>query len=460
MTKKFYVLDTNVLITDPNAITKFGEHDIGIPLKTLEELDKFKNEMTERGRAVRTISRHLDKFREKGNLFDGIQIERPDNSEAGKLYIIKANSYGFEKLPFDLNKTESDNIILASIFSLKEKLENREIIFVTQDVNLRIKCDVIGIKAENYRSAKATQNGGYQGFREIEVTSEIIDEFYKNDSEYDIKNSSEILDFDILKPNEYILLKTSYSNQTAICRYDYTEKKLKGLFKNSSFKNQKAVNVWGISPKNLKQQFALDALLDPNIHLVTLCGKAGSGKTLLALAAGLHCTGDENIYKRILCSRPIFPLGKDLGYLPGDLQEKLNPWMQPIYDNAELLLNLYDPEEQRRKKSHEELEEMGLLEIEAITYVRGRSIPKQYFIVDEAQNLTPHEIKTIVTRAGEGTKIVLTGDPEQIDNPLLDKSSNGLTYVVERFKNHPLAAHITLEKGERSILATVASEIL
>ena len=217
--------------------------------------------------------------------------------------------------------------------------------------------------------------------------------------------------------------------------------------------------LWGITPRNKGQRFALDALLDDDMHLVTLTGKAGSGKTLLALAAGLYLTSDQEHFRRVLAARPIFPMGRDLGYLPGDLDEKLGPWMQPIYDNAELLLNAVDVDG-KKKRGHQELIDLGILEIEALTYIRGRSIPRQYMIIDEAQNLTPHEIKTIITRAGEDTKIVLTGDPDQIDNPLLDRSNNGLSYVIERFKDQSLAAHITLEKGERSALATLASEIL
>jgi PhoH-like ATPase len=217
--------------------------------------------------------------------------------------------------------------------------------------------------------------------------------------------------------------------------------------------------LWGIHPRNREQQFAFDLLLNEDIQLVTLVGKAGTGKTLLAIAAGLNKSADEGRYNRLLVSRPVFPLGRDLGFLPGDLEEKLSPWMQPIFDNIELLLGAVE-EGSKRKRGYKELVDLGLVEIEALTYIRGRSIPKQYMIVDEAQNLTPHEIKTIITRAGEGTKIILTGDPYQIDNPYIDSASNGLTYVVEKFKGEEIAGHVTLTKGERSCLAELAANLL
>lgn len=444
-----YILDTNVLISDPQSIFKFEEHNVLIPLKVLEELDQFKSEMSERGRASRTIARTLDKYRDQGNLFDGIKIESPTDAPTGTLSVIIASQDDLALLPPALDHSKPDNIILAAILSLPKDQEN---IFVTLDVGLRLRCDSLHVKSEPYRGTKSgSTHDFYTGSRTLEIPSQDIDSFYME---------KEIIPEDeVFNANEYVLLKAIGNGKSAIGKYDAISQKIVHLYRNTDFKKGDPC-VWGIGGRNVGQRFALDALLDNNIKLATLTGRAGSGKTLLALAAGLHLTSDCGDYSRVLAARPIFPMGKDLGFLPGDLEEKLAPWMQPIYDNADLLLNVAEDQDGRKRKGHQELVEMGILEIEALTYVRGRSIPKQYMIIDEAQNLTVHEIKTIITRAGEGTKIVLTGDPEQIDNPLLDKSNNGLTYVVEKMKNINIAAHITLEKGERSELATLASEIL
>ncbi len=257
-----------------------------------------------------------------------------------------------------------------------------------------------------------------------------------------------------ISPNEFItIIDNSNSSHSAVCRYDNASGKIVPVRKAPK------EGVWSIFPRNMEQSFALDVLMDDSIKLVTLVGKAGTGKTLLAIAAGLQKVAEENIYNRLLVSRPVFPMGKDLGFLPGDIEEKLTPWMQPIFDNVELLISGHESEK-RRSKGYKELMAMGLLDIEPLTYIRGRSIPNQYLIVDEAQNLTPHEIKTIVTRVGEGTKIVLTGDPYQIDNPYVDSSSNGLTFLVEKFKGEKIAAHVTLTKGERSELAELAANLL
>ncbi|HYS42932.1 MAG TPA: PhoH family protein, partial [Geobacteraceae bacterium] len=256
------------------------------------------------------------------------------------------------------------------------------------------------------------------------------------------------------KANQFVTMPDGINpSHTAIGRFDAAQKKLVPIKKIAKD------GIWSIHPRNREQAFALDLLLDDSIKLVTLVGKAGTGKTLLAIAAGLHKTAEENVYNRLLVSRPVFPMGKDLGFLPGDIEEKLAPWMQPIFDNVELLLSGHEMEK-RHTKGYKELMAMGIMEIEPLTYIRGRSIPNQYMIVDEAQNLTPHEIKTIVTRAGEGTKIVLTGDPYQIDNPYVDSSSNGLTYLVEKFKGETISGHVTMMKGERSDLAELAANLL
>ena len=448
-----FVLDTNVLVADPQAMYKFQEHDVSVPLTVLEELDNFKAEMSERGRASRVVARLLDSFRDGGSLFNGIPLTRPDNSECGTFRIIQARPETIQHLPPGLNKTKPDSIILAAVLQVskdRDPQENEKVVFVTMDVGLRVRCDALGIEAEGFKSGQRVGEDNFTGIRDLDVSQEETDKFYANKQLH--AGHHECF------PNEYVRMVSHASS--ALARYSKPLHAFLPLYQHfqGDIKGGDPL-LWGIVPRNAGQRFALDALLDDDLPLVTITGKAGSGKTLLALAAGLCLTSDQEHYRRVLAARPIFPMGKDLGYLPGDLEEKLGPWMQPIYDNTELLLNSVD-ENGKKKRGHQELIDLGILEIEALTYIRGRSIPRQYFIVDEAQNLTVHEMKTIITRAGEDTKIVLTGDPDQIDNPLLDRSNNGLSYVIERFKDQQLAAHITLEKGERSPLATLASEIL
>jgi PhoH-like ATPase len=302
----------------------------------------------------------------------------------------------------------------------------------------------MGLTCVDFEPEQISVDELYEGAKEISVEGELIDQFYADGSmSLDAK----------LFPNEYVLLRDEENtNHSALARYDKEQDKVVPIRKLRE-------GVWGIRPRNKEQHYALDLLLNDDIKLVTLVGKAGTGKTLLAIAAGLFKSADEGSYSRLLVSRPIFPMGRDLGFLPGELEEKLAPWMQPIFDNVELLLGAVE-ERGKRKRGYKELVDMGILEIEPLTYIRGRSIPKQFMIVDEAQNLTPHEIKTIITRAGEGTKIVLTGDPYQIDNPYVDSSSNGLAYVVEKFKGQEISGHVTLTKGERSCLAELAANLL
>jgi PhoH-like ATPase len=319
------------------------------------------------------------------------------------------------------------------------------VVFVTKDTNLRIKADAVGLPAEDYESDKVSIDELYSGTAQLMVEKEEVDRFYGQGY---IDSPEEFL------PNQFVtLVEAANPSHTALCRYQSTLRRLVPLIRPPK------EGVWGIHSRNREQQFAFDLLLNDDVQLVTLVGKAGTGKTLLAIAAGLLKSADEGSYSRLLVSRPIFPMGRDLGFLPGDVEEKLAPWMQPIFDNVELLLGSVE-ERGKRKRGYKELVDMGILEIEPLTYIRGRSIPKQYMIVDEAQNLTPHEIKTIITRAGEGTKIVLTGDPYQIDNPYVDSSSNGLAYVVEKFKGQEISGHITLTKGERSCLAELAANLL
>jgi PhoH-like ATPase len=437
--KKTYVLDTNVLLHDPQALFRFEDNDLVIPITVIEEIDNFKKNQSETGRNARHISRYLDDMRKRGRLVDGVKLDN-----GGTLTVALYTEASARKLPPELRVDRGDNRILAVALQYKESCK-LPVVFVTKDTNLRIKSDALGLIAEDYESDKVSIDELYAGAAEVLVDKQAVDLFY----------SQSYLDLDgDYYANQFLtLVEASNPSHTAIGRYQPSLGRVVPLIKTPK------EGLWGIHPRNREQQFAFDLLLNEDIQLVTLVGMAGTGKTLLALAAGLHMTADDNCYSRLLVSRPVFPLGRDLGFLPGDVEEKLAPWMQPIFDNVELLLGSVD-EGGKRKRGYRELVDMGLLELEALTYIRGRSIPNQYLIVDEAQNLTPHEIKTIVTRAGEGTKVVLTGDPYQIDNPYVDSSSNGLTYVVEKFKEQEISGHVTLSKGERSCLAELAANLL
>ena len=438
--KKIYVLDTNVLLYDPQALTRFEDNSIIIPITVIEELDRFKKDMNETGRNARQFSRLMDDYRKKGSLSKGLPLEN-----GGTLRIEIYEESVMKRLPPELREQRGDNRILAVAVDLMESEPNVPVILVTKDTNLRIKADALGLSAQDYESDKVAIDDLYSGVANLEVPADLIDRFY---SQRWLESQTPML------PNQFVTLtEASNRSHSAIGRYEHGTGRivpLQGVGKEG---------VWSLFPRNREQSFALDALLDDNVKIVTLVGKAGTGKTLLAIAAGLQKTAEENVYNRLLVSRPVFPMGRDLGFLPGDIEEKLSPWMQPIFDNVELLLSGHEGEK-RHSKGYKELMAMGILEIEPLTYIRGRSIPNQYMIVDEAQNLTPHEIKTIVTRAGEGTKIILTGDPYQIDNPYVDAESNGLTYVVERLKEQTLSGHVTMTKGERSELAELAANLL
>ncbi len=437
---KQFILDTNVLLYDPQALFKFQDNALVIPITVIEEIDKFKKDMNETGRNARTISRILDTLREKGSLAEGVSL-----SGGGTLRVELSEDHALNDMPRDLRDDKADNRILAVAVATKRRFPDMPVIFVSKDTNLRIKADAIGLVAETFESDNVDIQELYAGARTIDIDPEAIDRFYGQNW---LEAPSGLL------PNEFAtLVDTQNAGHTALCRFDAVQGKVVPVRKIPK------EGIWSIHARNREQQFALDALMDDNVKLVSLVGKAGTGKTLLAIAAGLHKVAEENVYNRLLVSRPVFPLGKDLGFLPGDIEEKLSPWMQPIFDNVELLISGHEAEK-RHSKGYKELIAMGLLDIEPLTYIRGRSIPNQYLIVDEAQNLTPHEIKTIVTRAGEGTKIVLTGDPYQIDNPYVDSSSNGLSYLVERMKQERISAHVTLTKGERSELAELAANLL
>lgn len=432
------VVDTNVILFDALAICKFQDADVHIPISVIEEVDKFKRDLGENGRNARQFSRFVDVLREKGSLSGGVQLE---NSETYLYINIDAPSAGL--LSDGLRDDKVDNRILSTAMSLQKQFPKFPLELITKDINLRIKADVLGIKARDYEPENVDTDSLYEGYQEIEMTSSQIDQFYQDKK---IPPPEGIR----LQANQYVIIKSQGNpNHSAVGRYSFNDKMLVPLITHVE-------NIWGIHPRNIEQSFALDCLLNDEILFVSLVGKAGTGKTLLAIAAGLYKTLDEGRFQRLLVSRPIFPMGRDIGYLPGDIEQKLNPWMQPIFDNVEFLMGA----DKKAAGRAQELINQGMLNIEPLTYIRGRSIPKQYLIVDEAQNLTPHEIKTIVTRAGRETKVILTGDVYQIDNPYVDAANSGLTYAVEKFKGHPIAGHVTLSKGERSELAELAANIL
>ena len=463
MKKKVIVLDTNVLLHDPESPLHFARENVVIPIQVVEEVDRFKRDLGEKGRNARRVSRLLDSLREKGNLSLGVKIS---DKHKGTIKVAFCRKETTDRLPSELGESSGDNKILA--VALEEKntkilSDFPEVILISKDTNLRIKADAIGLKAEDYTKDKISLDNLEKGFREISANSNEINKVQKDGFIYlrEIRANLE----PSLTCNEGVILRDNLKeNHTYLTRYNHSEKKLEALhFLRRS-------NLGKVKPKNVEQSFALDLLLDPKVELVSLVGKAGTGKTLIALAVGLHQVADENIYERLLVSRPPIPLGKELGYLPGSLDEKLAPWMKPIIDNLDYLTSpkSYKNGEKidrkdrdiNSKNSWEDLRGMGLLEVEAINYIRGRSIPHQFILIDEAQNLTPLEVKTIVTRAGEGTKIIFTGDPNQIDHPYLDSDSNGLTWLAKKLHGQKIIGHITLSQGERSDLAELAADLL
>ncbi len=444
--KKIYVLDTNVLLHDPLSIISFEDNDVVIPAVVLEEIDSFKRNMDEVGRNARYVSRLLDQLREKGHLHDGVPL---DNGGSLK---VELNHRCYTRTQELFGEMTNDNRILAVALNylLEEqdkkaaKKKSKPVILVSKDTLVRIKADVMGIPAEDYRTDRIVSSDDvYLGNVTLHVHPGIIDEFYSN-RWLPVKQ----LEYNF-RPNEFVILKDELgTTKSAVLKVNKEVTKLEPLFLSNE-------PVWGISARNVQQRMALELMLNDDIPIVTLTGRAGTGKTLIALAAGLLKVEDEHKYKKLLIARPVVPMGKDIGYLPGEKEEKLRPWMQPIYDNLEYLFDTKKPGDIEKI-----LVGMGSIQVEALTYIRGRSIPGQFIIIDEAQNLTKHELKTIVSRVGQGSKIVLLGDPEQIDHPYLDSASNGLTHVVERFKDQSISGHVTLEKGERSLLAQLATELL
>lgn len=446
--KKNYVLDTNVLLHDPRAIFKFEDNDVIVPIFVIEEVDQFKREGSERGRNARTVSRLLDEQRAgEASLAKGVPL---DGGGSLRIWIPEKRT----SLALGLDKNSQDNAILQTALDVRDNDKAKPTVFVTMDVNLRIRADAVGIHTETYENQRVDDEALEQPFLEIEVPEPDVDAFYR-DGRVAAPSSPG------LYANAAVFLKASgREDHTALGRFEAGRDGAAGQFTALRVPRE---GVLGVRPRNREQSFALDVLLDDSIALVTLLGKAGTGKTLLAIAAGLKRSTEDNAYTRLVVSRPIMPMGRDIGFLPGDVDEKLNPWMQPIYDNLEFLFSngaTGGGKNGRPARGFIELLESGTIQVEPLTYIRGRSLPNQYLIVDEAQNLTPHEVKTIITRCGEGTKIVLTGDPQQIDNPYVDHASNGLSVVAERFKRESIAAHVVLSKGERSELAELAANLL
>lgn len=454
--KKNYVLDTNILLHDPTAIFRFDDNDVYIPIYVIEEVDKFKREGSERGRNARHVVRLLDDLREQGgSLSRGVEMKN-----GGRLTVTVPAKR--PELPSAIDKSAMDNAILQTAFEIREADGGRPTVFVTMDTNLRIRADALGMVAETYENQRAEPERVDTGIVDVEVTADEIDTFFQDGrlapppslippEKGEREQSRKELPSATLMPNASVLLRDrANASHTALGRYDATKKEIIAL-------RTPREGVVGVRPRNKEQSHALDLLLDENIRLITLVGKAGTGKTLLALAAGLKRTVEDGMYTRMLVSRPVMPLGRDIGFLPGDVDEKLNPWMQPIFDNLEFL---FSSGTRKGPRAYAELLDSGQLQVEPLTYIRGRSLPQQYIIVDEAQNLTPHEVKTIITRSGDGTKIVLTGDPGQIDNPYVDSASNGLSVAADRFRGEKVAAHIVLTRGERSELAELAANLL
>ena len=443
MAKKNYVIDTSVCLTDADCILRFGYNDVFIPLKVLEEIDKHKKRQDSVGFNARKIIKHFDAFRSRGSLSKGIRIGKGKG-------IIKVCQPS-KLLPKSLDSRVADHIILSSALLIQQEWEKRKTIVVSRDINMRVIANSIALEAEDYKTEQVVDDADklYTGLEQLVVDEEMIDQFYDGEEIF-ISSEMAYSQQTKLYPNQFVMLiSSSNSKKTAIGRFMSYRQPL------ATTKKWNGNLSWGIIPRNKEQSFAYDLLFDDNIPLVTLIGKAGSGKTLMATAAGMEQTLGTSIrkYKKIVVSRPIQPLGKDIGFLPGTMQEKMLPWLMPIQDNMQFILG----NDRSMLKSYLE---SGEIEIEALTYIRGRSISNAFMIIDEAQNLTAHEVKTIITRVGENTKIVLTGDIEQIDNIYTNETSNGLAYAVERFKNSDLSGHITFKKGERSKIATLASKIL
>lgn len=437
---KNYILDTNVLLHDPNSLLNFEDNNVLIPIEVIEEIDRFKRESTELGQNARTVSRMLDSHRGEGSLSEGVKLPNGGTLRIAvqKKALTNGNGHG---RPSDYSV---DNKILTLARTIQKANPKHPTVLVTKDINLRIKADAIGLPAQDYETDRVFITDLYTGMMELNVSPEKLAAFRTN-GELEANGGKKYF------PNEFCtLIDETNPKRTALTKVDASGKKFVPIIDCRE-------GIWGIKPRNREQHYAFDALLDDRVKLVSLMGKAGTGKTLLAMAAGLKRTVLDREFRRLVVARPTISMGKELGFLPGSLDEKLAPWMQPIHDALEMLGDLNMGHEHRRSG---DLMRSGMIVVEALSYIRGRSIANQFMIIDEAQNLTPLEAKTIITRVGASTKIVLTGDPYQIDNPYVDSSSNGFNYIVSRFRDQPIAAHIELQKGERSELAELAANIL
>lgn len=438
-TKKIFVLDTSVLLFDHGAIFNFKTHDVAIPITVLEELDNFKVGNDSKNYQAREIIRTLDKLSEKG-LNDWVSLGKGK----GKLRVVMANLVNGRDAEAIYGQGKNDHKIINSAITLADTNKDRSVVLVTKDINLRLKAKGIGLLSEDYETGKVKDVEKFsEGFPVIEnIDSKIINELYKKGN-----IPADTVLTDNKTANGYYILKSGGS-ESVMARYNKKLDVIERVEKNY---------VYNIKPRNAEQTFAVDALTNPDIKLVCLQGVAGTGKTLLALASALE---QRNLYNQIILARPIIPLSnRDIGFLPGSAEDKISPYMQPLWDNLKFIKSQFKPGE-RKHKVLDEMEESGELSITALAFIRGRSLSNVMFIIDEAQNLSPHEVKTIITRAGEGTKVVFTGDIKQIDTPYMDEESNGLTYLIDRLKGHELFAHIKLEKGERSELANLANELL
>jgi PhoH-like ATPase len=451
MAKKTYVFDTSACLTDADCIFNYANNDIVIPLKVLQEIDKHKKRQDSAGFNARKIIRSFDELRLKGSLQKGVRIDKGKG-------LLKVLGGDHTQLPEDLDPNVADHDIISTVLAEDANNGARKTILVSRDINMRVICDSVGILSEDYSENEIIRNENelYSGFSTCLVDEQIVDQFYARDK---IKLDPE--EHPNLCLNQFVMLvSNSNEKKTALCRFFGYSYPLTPVV---DYKD----GLWGVKARNKEQMFALDLLMDPKVQVVSLVGKAGSGKTLLAIAAGLQQVVDcldvkynlkkpskeEFSYKRLVVSRPVMPMGKDLGFLPGSMEEKMAPWLAPVQDNLKFLTG-------DDQTTLDDYMERGIIEMEALTYIRGRSIANAYIVIDEAQNLTAHEVKTILTRVGEGTKIVLTGDIEQIDNIYINEMSSGLTHTVEKMKKYGLTGHVTLKKGERSQVATLAAKIL
>ncbi|PQO33551.1 PhoH family protein [Blastopirellula marina] len=437
---KLFVLDTNVILHDARSFQNFKEHDVALPITVLEELDRFKKGNEDINFQAREFLRQIDQMTGDVLSEEGAEL----GEDQGRLRVVITNEIDHRLHQVFLHDSP-DNRILNTALHLQHYVNDRRVILITKDTNLRMKAKSLGLQAQDYINDKIESfDSLYTGRRTLEnITTEQIDRFYQDSGHVQLDDFPEVS-----QPiaNENFVLKNG--SKSVLATFNREEQILRRIEKYSPY---------GIKPRNAEQVFAIRALMDDNIKLVTLAGKAGTGKTLLALSSALACS---SAYRQILLARPVVPLSnRDLGYLPGDISAKMDPYMQPLFDNLSVIRHQFNDTDKEAQRINRMLEQEKLV-ITPLAYIRGRSLQRMYMIVDEAQNLTPHEVKTIITRAGEGTKIVFTGDIYQIDHPYLDSLSNGLSYMINRMKGQDLYAHISLEKGERSELADIASELL